>query len=123
MTRPHKPARGDLTRMLALLAQEQRALKQADMAGLIRMAPRKEALLDRLESGVYGTEQGDLGILTQVRQDATRNARLFEAALRGLSDAQALIEKTRARSVDRTYARDGARRDVNPPNGTLEKRA
>ncbi|MCB1408003.1 MAG: hypothetical protein KDK01_17545 [Rhodobacteraceae bacterium] len=123
MTRIRKPARADLTRMLSLLAQEESALKNADMAGLIRIAPRKESLLVRLETVPYGPGTSDHELAARVCRAATRNARLFEAALRGLSDARKLIETTRGRSGDRTYARNGARCEVYPPAGTLEKRA
>ena len=53
-------------------------------------------------------EDGDLA--QQVQRQAARNARLFEAALRGLSDARALIDRLKGRRGDQTYARDGARR-------------
>lgn len=123
MTRRPQSSRPDLTRMLALLDQERRALKQADMPGLIRLAPKKEAILARLEGSTMqpAAEDGDLA--QQVQRQAARNARLFEAALRGLSDARALIDRLKGRRGDQTYARDGARRYVDPPDRTLEKRA
>jgi hypothetical protein len=59
----------------------------------------------------------------QVQRDAARNARLFEAALRGLKDARALIDRYKGRRGDQTYARDGERKFVDQAKSTLEKRA
>ncbi|WP_323035032.1 hypothetical protein [Pararhodobacter sp.] len=118
-----RSARADLARMLVLLDQEKRALKQADMAGLIRLAPRKEATLARIEAAEPVPKSDEVDLARQVQRDAARNAQLFEAALRGLRDARSLIERFKARRDDQTYARDGERHYVDPPRGTLEKRA
>jgi len=123
MSRAAKPMRPDLEKMIALLKHERRALKTADMAALVRMAPRKSALLARLEGGVTNQTPQDKGLVQKVRQVADRNARLFEAALRGLNDARALVERCTAPHSDQTYARDGARALVDPPGGSLQKHA
>jgi|GEM_PF-1691355 len=123
MTRRPPGPRPDLTRMVTLLAQENRALKQADMPGLIRLAPRKEALLARLEGSEPGRGNSESTLLESVRRDAARNARLFEATLRGLRDAHALIDRYKGQRGDQTYARDGGRSCVDPPRRTLERRA
>lgn len=123
MTGSQKSPKPDLERMIVLLDQERRALKQADMPGLVRLAPRKEAILARLEASVPPRAGAEDALVRMVRAKATRNARLFEAALRGLKDARAVIERFRNRSGDQTYGRNGARRLVDPPGGTLQKRA
>lgn len=123
MTARAPSQRPDLVRMLAVLDQENRALMQADMPKLMRLAPRKQAILARLEAGAETSLGDDAQIAQQVQSLASRNARLFEAALRGLGDARSLIDRLKGRRSDQTYARDGARRFVEPPPTTLEKRA
>jgi flagellar biosynthesis/type III secretory pathway chaperone len=118
-----RPARPDLARMLVLLEQEKHALTQGDMPGLIRLAPRKEAVLARLDTATPALNGGDGALAQQVQRDAARNARLFEAALRGLKDARALIDRYKGRRGDQTYARDGERKFVDQAKSTLEKRA
>lgn len=123
MSRPASSARRDLSRMLVLLQQEQRELKRADMSALMRLAPRKTALLARLEGHEAQGFSGDEVLLQRVRDDAARNARLYEAALRGLNDARALLARIKAPNGDRTYARNGERHTVTPAKTTLERRA
>jgi len=119
MSRSPKP---DLSRMLALLEQEQKALRSADMDGLSRLRPRKEAILARLEAPVHSAEDTE-ALVRKVQQKASDNARLFEAALQGLRDARSLIERCTSRHDDRIYARDGVRRVIDPPHGSMERRA
>ena len=70
-----RPARPDLARMLVLLEQEKHALTQGDMPGLIRLAPRKEAVLARLDTATPALNGGDGALAQQVQRDAARNAR------------------------------------------------
>jgi len=117
-----RPARPDLRHMQRLLQQEQSALKLADMSALVKLAPRKTAVLERLErAGAIGPDLA--GAVHQVRDQARRNAHLFEAALRGLADAQGLIRRLGDDADDQTYRRDGARQKVNPPGRSFERRA
>lgn len=120
MTQPKRSAQPDLIRLLALLTRERHALMRADMPELIRLSPRKEALLARLEVRPVNNAHA---LLRQVRNAAARNASLFEATLKGIQDARALIERCRTRGGDQTYARNGARLVVDPPSGTFERRA
>jgi flagellar biosynthesis/type III secretory pathway chaperone len=109
----------DTRRMLALLEQERRALQVSDLAQLQRLAPRKEATLARLER----PNNADADGIRQVRQRAQRNARLFAALIDGIRDARHLIECARNGGRGKTYGRDGARAALDPPTGTLHRRA
>ena len=109
----------DTRRMLALLDQERRALHQTDLAQLHRLAPRKEAVLARLERA----SGADADEIHQVQQGALRNARLFVALIAGLREARNLIDRARETGRGKTYGRDGARAALDPPSGTLHRRA
>lgn len=122
MARPVDP-RADLRRMLTLLRQEEGALRRVDLERLDRLAPRKAALLARLEGvdAVSGREAAALA--AEMRAAATRNARLFEAVIAGMRDARALIERARNPQPGRTYARNGQRSALDAPSSTMERRA
>ena len=117
-----RPALPELRRMQQILQREQRALNAADMPALMKLAPRKAALLERLESADPAGPALARAV-RQLRDQARRNARLFEAALRGLTDAQALVRRLSVDADDQTYHRDGRRQKVNPPGRSFERRA
>ncbi|PVH28505.1 hypothetical protein [Pararhodobacter oceanensis] len=119
MSRSSKP---DLTRMLTLLEQERKALRAYDLDRLSRLAPRKEALLARLEAGI-APQDGAESLVHAVRDGARENAQLYQAAIQGLQDARSLITRCTAPPDDRTYSRDGARQVIDPPAGTVQRRA
>ena len=103
--------------LLALLDREHSALRRCDLARLEALAPTKTALLERLErDGVPSPAD-----LEALKRSAGRNARIFAAILKGLRDAQALV--TGARVSGQTYRRDGGRAALEPPAGTLHRRA
>lgn len=109
----------DIKRLLALLDQERHALRRADLARLERLMPRKTALLTRLEQA----EPGDQPLIVQLRRAAAANGRLFEALIAGLREARVLIEGLASAGQGKTYGRDGARALLDPPTGTLHRRA
>ncbi|MCB1391296.1 MAG: hypothetical protein KDK12_19460 [Rhodobacteraceae bacterium] len=115
---------GDLRRLAALLRQERTALLQGDYPRLDRLAPRKALLLARLEGAapLPGTE-ANRALAVAIRAAAVRNARLFEAAIGGIREARALLTRMGERGRGQTYARNGSRAVLEPPRGTLHRRA
>ena len=109
----------DARRLLTLLDHERAALQRADLPRLERLMPRKTALLARIEAA--GVTESPL--LTRVRDAASHNARLFEALIAGLRDARALIGSVRDGVRGKTYGRNGARALLDPPQGSLQRRA
>jgi hypothetical protein len=107
--------------MLAVLVQENTALKAADLARLGHLAPRKDALLTRLNGATGSAECGVL--LGRVRQLAGRNAQLYEAVIAGIGDARRALEQARNPASTRTYAPGGQRFALEPPVVTMERRA
>jgi hypothetical protein len=114
-------SRADLRRMLAVLVQENAALRAADLARLGRLAPRKAALLTRLQGATAEAANGAL--LDRVRQLAGRNAQLYEAVIAGIGDARRALEQARNPASTRAYARGGQRFALEPPVVTMERRA
>ena len=112
---------GPVDQLIALLDQERRALVAGDgaVAGLARLAPRKAALLARIEAMGPDLRAADLD---RLRHAATRSARVIEAALDGMRHARAQIEAARNPEA-RTYDRSGKRRDLARMPGALERRA
>lgn len=123
MSRAPQDAVADLRRMLVVLGRERVALLAADQAQLSRLAPRKAALLDRLETAAPSQDAASADLARQVRDQARRNGELYLALIDGLKDARALIERARQPHSGRTYARDGARHRLEGPTSTVEKRA
>jgi flagellar biosynthesis/type III secretory pathway chaperone len=109
----------DIKRLITLLDHERQALQRADIARLERLLPRKSALLARLEQA----EPEESPLLVQLRQAAATNGRLFEALIRGLREARAMIEGLATGGHGMTYGRDGARALLDPPTGALHRRA
>ncbi|MBN8292324.1 hypothetical protein JI664_10140 [Rhodobacter sp. NTK016B] len=116
-------SRKDLRRLAAILAQEREALLHGDIARLERLAPRKVAILERVEGALPELARADTGLARAVQQAAGRNAGLFEAAITGIKDARALMARARKGGTAKTYGRDGIRADLNPPHGSLHRRA
>ena len=114
--------RSDLKRLLALLKAEHSALARGDLARLEKLAPRKLALLERLETGTLPDTELDKSLARQVQDGARRNARLFEAAIAGIRDARRLLTSARERGRGQTYGRNGARAALDPPTGSFHKR-
>lgn len=114
--------RSDLKRLVALLKAEQSALSRGDLARLEKLAPRKLTLLDRLEGGAVPDNALDKSLARQVHEAASRNARLFEAAIAGIRDARRLLTSARERGRGQTYGRNGTREALDPPAGSLHKR-
>ena len=112
-------SKSDTRRLLTLLEQEHQALQRADLARLERLMPRKSALLARIEAA----ETADSPLIARLREAAMQNARLFEALIAGMREARALIGTLREGLRGRTYGRDGARAMLDPPPGTVQRRA
>ncbi|MFN4099922.1 MAG: hypothetical protein ACK4GT_09105 [Pararhodobacter sp.] len=115
--------RGDLRRLAALLGQERAALARGDLARLEHLAPRKVALLDRIEGAALPDTPVDRALAQQIHQAAQHNARLFQAAIGGIRDARALLARARETGRGQTYGRNGARASLDPPGGSLHRRA
>lgn len=109
----------DLRRLLKLMEHEHAALCRADLPMLEQLMPRKLDLLARIESAVPAPTP----LLERVGKAASRNARLFEALIGGLHEARLLIVALRDGARGQTYTRDGVRALLEPPQGTLQRRA
>ncbi|MCB1361711.1 MAG: hypothetical protein H6899_00110 [Rhodobacter sp.] len=112
-------SKGDLTRMIALLDRERAALATVDLPLLERLLPRKAMLLARIEAD----NGADPRALRRIGDAARRNARLFESLIAGMQDTRALIARVRAGGRGQTYGRNGTRAELDPPTGTLHRRA
>jgi flagellar biosynthesis/type III secretory pathway chaperone len=116
--------RAALIRLTRLLEQERRALTAGDLSRLARLAPRKAMLIEHIESAARESVPPEAEALMQtVRSLAHRNARLFDAALSGITDARALLTRAREGGRGQTYGRDGARAALEPQAGSLHRRA
>jgi len=115
--------RGDLRRLAALLEQERAALARGDLTRLEQLAARKEALLDRIEGGDLPETPVDRALAQQIQAGAQRNAQLFQAAIAGIRDARTLLARARETGRGQTYGRNGTRARLDPPPGTLHRRA
>ena len=114
----------DLRRLVSLLEEERAALRETDLARLERRAPRQARLLDQIETETAGdASPAELHELSEVRRLAGRNAGLIEAALAGLRDVQALLDRVRQPAPHATYGRDGTREAMGHPAGRLDGRA
>lgn len=112
-------SRSDLKRMIAVLERERAALAAVDLPQLERLMPRKAALLARIE----GDTVADPALLQRMGDAARRNARLFEALIGGIRDTRELIARVRTGARGQTYGRNGARAILDPPSGTVHRRA
>ncbi len=114
----------DLRRLVSLLEEERAALRETDLERLERLAPRKARLLDQIEAGTAApATEDELRALSDVRALAGRNAGLIEAALAGLRDVQALLDRVREPMPHTTYGRDGTRATLGQAAGRLDGRA
>lgn len=84
-----------------MLEAQHRALLVGDLDVLGRMAPELERAFARL-----GREGGPKGDVAQIKEAATRNARLLLAAQAGVSSARASLTSSRAIELT-TYGADG----------------
>jgi len=114
----------DLRRLVSLLEEERAALRETDLARLERLAPRKTRLLGQIEAeGEEPPTEAEQAELTTVHRLAGRNAGLIEAALAGLRDVQALLDRVRLPASHATYGRDGSRQAMSQTVGRLDGRA
>lgn len=109
----------DLRRLLELLELEHAALCRADLAALEKLMPRKLGYLSRMETAPVA----QVPLLERVGKAAARNAHLFEAMIGGLHEARRLITTLREGARGQTYGRNGNRALLEPPQGTLHRRA
>ena len=117
--------RAALIRLSRLLEHERKALTTGDLSRLARLAPRKAMLLEHIEA-TAATEPvtpETEALVQTIRSLAQRNARLYDAALSGITDARALLTRAREGGRGKTYGRDGARAVLEPQPGTLHRRA
>jgi flagellar biosynthesis/type III secretory pathway chaperone len=113
-----------LRRLVMLLEEERAALFDTDLARLDRLTPRKVQLLDQLAADAAGPASDDEAReLEAVQSLARRNTGLIEAALAGLRDVQALLDRARQPATHATYGRDGTRQDMGTSAGRLDGRA
>lgn len=112
-----------LRRLVALLEEERAALRETDLARLDRLTPRKVQLLDQIAGAAGPGSADEVRELATVRVLARRNARLIEAALAGLRDVQALLDRARQPVAHTTYGRDGLREAMAPGTARLDGRA
>lgn len=113
----------DLRMLRRLLVEEQGALRDGALARLQPVALRKAALIERLAAIETTATPSERRILSEVETLARRNAQLTEAALAGLRDAGALLDRLRHPPALETYARDGTRQPLAVASGSLERRA
>lgn len=114
-------AQGDLRMLRRILADEQAALRDGTLGRLPQLSARKVALIERLSDMSRST--GDSRLLAEVARLAQRNGELIQAALSGVRDAQALLDRMRQPQVLETYARDGSRQAMGTSAATMERRA
>jgi len=113
----------DLRMLRRLLTEEQAALRDGGLARLQPVAARKAALIERLAAVEVAVPASDRRVLAEVATLARRNAQLIQAALAGLRDAGALLDRLRHPPALETYARDGTRQALGTAAGSLERRA
>ena len=113
-----------LRRLVSLLEEERAALRETDLDRIERLAPRKARLIGQIETGNdTPASEDEIRELETVRRLAGRNAGLIEAALAGLRDVQALLDRARQPVRHATYGRDGSREAMGQPRGRLDGRA
>jgi flagellar biosynthesis/type III secretory pathway chaperone len=113
-----------LRRLVTLLEEERAALKDTDLARLDRLAPRKAQILDQIvREATEPASENEARELEAVRILARRNAGLIEAALAGLRDVQALLDRARQPAPHATYGRDGVREAMGQGTPHLDGRA
>lgn len=96
--------------MKTLLAEERNALRAGEIYRLRGLTSQKEAMAASLAQGGASIPEDDVRAL---RAEASRNARLIEAAQNGLNAAMArLSERRRVASRLEIYGADGRRSEV-----------
>ena len=101
-----------------LLLAEQRLIRNGNLSDLERTAALKDRLLEGLGSaGQYPAED-----LRRLREIAEVNARLLEAAGRGLKSALRQIEDLKQAAMPSTYTREGTRRALGSQSSQLQQK-
>lgn len=106
--------------MLALLEEERSALSHADMARLTRIAPRKQAVLRRIEGQPTPIPEG---LAQALRASARRNGALLAAAIKGVRDARLMVVSARSVARDDTYGPRGEKVALSAMPNQLEHKA
>lgn len=103
-----------------LIDDERAALRSGRFADLAGIALRKTAILPRLA----GATRDEMQRLRDLASDLARNQRLIEAALNGVRAARARARAVRAAAQGtKSYAPDGAMRQIAAPATSVERRA
>ncbi|MEO1238624.1 MAG: flagellar biosynthesis protein FlgN [Pseudomonadota bacterium] len=101
-----------------LLDKEYDVLRSGTIADIPRLADQKARLMSGLQASA------GMVALGRVREKATRNARLLEAAAAGIRSVTDRVTALRAGpQTFTTYSADGARSTVGSNGRTIEKRA
>jgi hypothetical protein len=101
-----------------LLLAEQRLIRDGRLHELERTSVLKEQLATKLAGAAQHPEDE----LRRLRDIASVNAQLLEAAGRGLKSALRQIEDIRQAATPATYTRDGARRALSHRTSRLEQK-
>lgn len=100
-------ARNRIQSILALLAQERKAILNGPLSDLSEMVTKRENLLDSLMDVKTALSEVDL---KSVQKEAQTNERLLKASLKGLREANRMIaEQRRAATSMGTYTNKGER--------------
>lgn len=111
--------KGAADRLIALMAQERAALRAGDSRRLQALAPAKARLIAMLEAN---TPRLSAPEIDRLRAEAERTARLFRAAIGGVTQAIDDIARLRDRD-ERVYQRDGTRDAMGQTTPTMARRA
>lgn len=112
-------AKGKLRDLLTLLKDERQAIRTGELARLDTLAARKDQLLADIAQLKLSAQEA-----MALRESADRNARLLQAAIRGVRDARdRLAALQSARDELNVYSADGARRQVAAAPRKLERKA
>lgn len=117
-------ANRELRKLGRLLDQEREALRGADFKRIESMAPRKLALIERLESGgISSLSEDERRLGEEIGESVRRNQALIAAALEGVRDAQQLLARARLPRRHETYSQNGKRQMISETPGRLERRS
>jgi flagellar biosynthesis/type III secretory pathway chaperone len=118
------PARDPAAGLLALLADERRALLSGDLAALPDLVAAKERLVPLIEAGTGEGAATDPARLSRLREAALANQDLLEAALRGVRAAQTRLAAARGNGPAlSTYDARGAAAPLGADRPAVERRA
>lgn len=106
-------------RLSVCLEEERRAILAGDLAKIAELARTKEALIPQLLDA-----RPDPGDLRKLQDVVRRNARLLEAAARGLRSVLDRIAAIRdGGPKTKTYSNEGRTTDLGRAKSTFERRA